>query len=145
MRSSDRWELVSFTLSPWIGPLVTFFRNDQDRWAFLFWPLVYAAIGTYLSQPGRLLKRRDGGGWRYFAYGARVSSLLLLCLFEIIANSLAPPLERFTIAIALFVPYWFAARLALHAEINLRSAQLRCEGMPAREPGASAARNREPS
>ena len=122
-RPVDRLEIAIVTVAPWIGPIVTLLGDDQERWAFLFWPLVYTAIGTYLAQPAAFLKRTSGGRWRSVAYNAKVSALFFLCLFEIVANCLAPPWQRFLIAAVLFLPYWLSSVVAVYAEIKMRPAK----------------------
>lgn len=115
-----RRNLSALAIVPWLGPIITLIRDDQDRLAFIVWPLIFAAIGIYTSQPSRFLRQTDSKFYGNTAYNAKVLSLFFLCLFEIVANSLAPPLQRFAIAACLFLPYLLFGVVFLRAMINLQ-------------------------
>jgi len=136
MRNSGwKWQLAYVVAWPWVGPVLTYIAADRNRWGFLFWPLIYLAVGMYLEQPGRY--HRAGGTYGKLAYNMKVLALFFLCLFEVVANCLAPLRQRFLIAALLYVPYLVAAVAGAYAARRMRPRSPGIEQPPAtdRDPG----------
>jgi hypothetical protein len=104
-------ESVEIVLIPWIGPIITYVEDDPDRLAFIVWPFVYAVIMAYVNQLGRY--RNIGGKYSRRLSFAKFSASTCLCLFEVIANCLAPLSQRFPLALCFYVPYLVATFVAL--------------------------------